>query len=142
MSDQVLQLGTTNRRLNAQAITDGVPTPCPLRPGLTVSVLPAAMFNPRYRKALQTRIERMVAENGDNGEPNRYQDPGFVADALVADMQGIRGADGSEVAYTEEIGQQVLSDPGNADVLEWVANQAMDFGHFYTAQVEEDEKNS
>lgn len=140
---KALQLGTTNRRLDAEAVRSGAPHDCPLRPGLTVYIRPAAMFNPSFREALQNRIQQAAEANGDGLEhANRYQDPGFVADALVAGMEGIRDADGEEVPYTPEIGRAVLADPGNADVLEWVANQAMDFGHFYAAQVEEDEKNS
>ena len=136
------RLGTTDRRLDASAIEAGGPTEWPRRPGLTVSVLPHAVFNPRFRAALHNRIERLKAANGERPETNRHDDPQFVAEALIADMQGIHRADGSPVEYTVEIGTQLLSDPGNADVLEWVANESMNLGHFYEAQVEEDEKNS
>ncbi len=137
-----VRLGTTDRRLDVGAIETGVPVECPLRPGLTVSILPAAMFSSRFRKALQHRIEALSGANGDATELGRYQDPAFVVDALVSDMAGITRADGTEISYTPELGRAVLSDPGNADVLEWVANVAMDMGQFYTQQVEEDEKNS
>lgn len=140
---ETLRLGTTSRRLDPEAVESGTERECPLRPGLTVMIRPAAMFNPHFRKALQNRVQQIADANGDGLEYTaRYQDPEFVAEALVADVRGITRADGSEVTYTPDLGRAVLSDPGNADVLEWIANEALDFGHFYTAQVEEDEKNS
>ena len=134
-----LRLGTTARRLDMSAIHSGVRVTCPLRPGLDVTILPAAMFNPRYRKAVQDFIEREIGANG-NGL-HRHRDPEFVATALVADMT-ITDAEGEAVEYTPEIGTALLSDDGHADVLEWIAHEAYEFGRFYTEQVEEDAKNS
>lgn len=145
MSDtETLYLGTTKRRLSPAAVEDGVPYDCPIRPGLTVTIRPAAMFNPHYRKAFQNRIQRMTEDNGDGiaEHTSRYRDSDFVVEALVADMGPLFNADGDQVEYTPERGKALLGDPGHADVLEWVSNTALDDGRYYEAEVEEDEKNS
>jgi hypothetical protein len=141
-----LILGTTNRRLDTLAVEQGVERECdPLRPGLFVTILPAGTFNPRFRSAIQERVERMAERNGkgeDSDALDRYDDPAFVVQALVLSMRGIRKADGTEVEYTSEVGMRALSDPGNADVLGWIVNEAHVYTRYYTQGVEADAKNS
>lgn len=141
---ETLYLGTTKRRLDIRAVEDGVAYDCPIRPGLVVTIRPAAMFNPHFRRALTERVQRIAETNGGDSveHTSRYRDSGFVAEALVAHMGPLKRADGTEVDYTPEIGRAVLADPGNADVLEWISNTALDDGRYYTAEVEEEEKNS
>jgi hypothetical protein len=143
------RLGTTNRRLDELAVAQGVEKECHHRPGLFVTVLPAGQFNPRFDRALRARVERLTKEaalkNGDAAAEEfstRWRDPEFVAGALVAGMRGIYTAEGEEVAYTPELGVQVLADPGNADVLAWVTGEALDYERYYTGSVERDAKNS
>lgn len=144
---ETLRLGTTNRRLDVLAVEQGVEKECPLRPGLTVTILPAGVWNPRFQQALQARIERMAeaqAKNGDGKKPpaERNQDPEFVASALVLKMDGLYAADGSKVEYTLARGVSVLSDPANGDVMAWIVHEAQDYDRYYTGSVEADAKNS
>ena len=132
-----LQLGTTDRRLDLAAIEQGVEKECPDRPGLFVRILPASPYNPRYRAAVENRALK-VTENGE-GPPSfveMFDDPAFVTEALVADMRGIRDGDGSEVAYTPEIGVQILSAPEHQDVREWIGRESLKRGQYYTESVE------
>lgn len=144
-----LFLGKSRDQLDPEAVETGVwrEWPGPRRKGLRVRIRPAARFNPHFRRAIQNRVRQFVETNGDAEDAEvdltpRYEDAEFVVEALVADIEGICRADGSEVDYTRDIGVALLSDPANEDVLDWVSNEAHDFGHFYTVQVEEDEKNS
>lgn len=141
--DGPVRLGSSSRRLDVLAVAQGIEHECPLRPGLTVTILPAGPFNARFKRALQERVERMAERNGSAEEgADRFSDPAFVAQALVLTMTGLYGADGSEIPYTPELGNQILADPGNADVLAWIANESMRYEHYYTKDVEADAKNS
>lgn len=139
-----LRLGTTNRRLDPDAVKSGVRKACPYRPGLHVTLLPAAHFNARWQQALAeaARRERARGEDAEGGVMERLSDPQLLVDAIVADMDGIYDEDGEEVEYTPELGLQILSDEGNRDVADWIASQAFQWGHFYTEEVRADEKNS
>lgn len=153
----VLVLGTGGRRLDAVAAVQGIEKECPWRSGLHVKILPAATFNPRFREAIanlqvdeaEVVRARKVVMGDDRARAaasaafiSRWERPDFAASALVGDMRGIYAADGSEVAYTEEVGLKILSDPSNADVLQWIVGEAMQIGQFYTKAVEADAKNS
>lgn len=138
-----LRLGTSNRRLDEAAISQGVDKECPFRPGLVVTILPGASYNPRFRKAIQNAA---LKSNGDAESAkekflSRYDDPEFVVEALVSDMKGLYNENGNEVKYTTERGLAIFSDPANADVKEWVVTQAHQYGQFYTESVEEDAGN-
>lgn len=141
---ETLRLGTTNRRLDVLAIEQGVEKDCSaLRPGLKVTILPAGTWNPRFRRALQARVERIAEANGKaGGIPERYEDPEFVAAALVLNMSGMYNASGEAVEYTHARGVAALSDPANADVMAWIVHEAQDYGRYYTEAVEADAKNS
>lgn len=139
-----MRLGNSAKRLDATAIQQGVVKECPYRDGLTVRVLPAAGFNPRFRKAIQNQAVQALSDSAESAREafiNRYEDPAFVAKALVADMDPIYDDDGERLDYTPEIGEEVLSDPGNADVLQWIVNEALTYGQFYTDTVEAEAKN-
>ncbi len=141
-----LRLGSTSRKLDAAAISQGILKEHAQHPGFKVMILPAASFNPRFREAVQNEAMAGVAEGKDAKEAEssfirRYDNPEFVVDALVADMQGIYDGDGDPVPYTREIGVQVLSDLGFADVKEWIVNTAHEYGQFYAKAVEEEAKN-
>lgn len=137
---EVLRLGSTARRLDPAAIAQGVRKECPFRPGLFVLVLPAASYNPRFRKAIQA--QRAAAADGTPPSfESRYDDPQFVAEALVADVEGIYREDGTPVEYTPELGLRILEDPGNADVREWIVTEAHSYGDYYAKQVEADAGN-
>jgi hypothetical protein len=132
-----LRLGTSPRRLDLAAVSQGVRKECPFREGLFVMILPAATYNPRYRKAVQN------ARAKDDGDfTDRYEDAEFVVDALVADMDGLYNAAGERVPYTRERGLKILSSPNHADVRVWITNEAHQYGEFYTEQVEKDAGNS
>lgn len=138
-----MRLGTSDKKLDAAAIRQGVTKECPFREGFTVTILPGASYNPRFRKAIQNATAAITPSHTIADEfTSRYEDPQFIVDALVADMGGIYGEDGEPVAYTPEIGVAILSDPGNADVKEWVVNEAHQYGSYYTKSVEQDAKNS
>lgn len=149
MGDEALRLGNSNRKLDEAATHQGIEKECPMRPGLVVTILPGASWNPRYAKA--TRNWAMSATDADTPEEakeqaeeafrDRYDDPEFVAEALVADMSGLYNAKGNEVQYTTERGIAILADPGNADVRQWIVNQAHQYGQYYTEAVEEDAGN-
>lgn len=144
MTTSTLRLGTTTRRLDLDAVHQGRAVECPLRPGLTVTVLPAAAYNPRYKKALQAWALRLPARSNGDAEKVEMQDhltdPQFVTDALVASMTGIYSGD-EPVEYTPDVGLEILADEANADVLGWIANEAYDYGLFYTEDVEAAAKN-
>ena len=151
MPEHTLRLGSKDRRLDVAAMEGGVEKECTLfRPGFYVTVLPAVSFNRRYRKAMIARNERLAASNGKPEKADSeasyiidmYADPEFVVDGLVAGMRGIYDVDGNEVEYTREVGLAVLADAGNADVLDWIANEARDYGRYYTDGLEDDAKNS
>lgn len=152
---ETLRLGTSNKRLDPVAVEQGVTRPCPFRPGLTITILPAASFNPRFRRAVQLGAVKAAAKlKSQNGNVEtateeaedeflgRYDDPHFIVAALVADMGGLYDGEGNEVEYTTERGLQVFSDPGNADVKEWTVNQSLLYGQFYVEEVQEQRKNS
>lgn len=152
---EAIRLGTSAKRLDPVAVEQGVTKECPYRPGLMVTLLPAASFNPRFRRAVQAGALKAAAKLNAKGSTvesvqneaeqdflSRYDDPAFVATALVADMGGLFNGDGSEVPYTVERGTAIFSDPGNADVKEWVVNQALRYGQFYVEEIEEEAKNS
>jgi len=149
MSDNIMRLGSSPRRLDILAVEQGVEHECPLRPEFYVTVLPAGTWNPRFKRALQQRVERISERNGrpdtDAAEDefrDRYDDPAFVLDALVLSMRGIYGPTGEERPYTHDIGLNVLADPHNADVLAWIVNQAHLYGRYYEDGLEADAKNS
>jgi hypothetical protein len=129
-----LRLGTTRRRLDGRAVKEGVRKECVFRPGLYVTILPGATFNPRYKAAISRATD-------DEQFRSRYDDPEFVRDALVASMDGISDEDGEPVPYTPEVGLAVLADPGNADVREWIVSQSLEYTHYYNEQLEADAKN-
>lgn len=138
-----LQLGSSARRLDPAAIAMGRRKECPFRPGFFVSILPGASYNPRFRKAIQNVRLASAGKTEEEKETrflSRYEDPVFVVDALVADMEGIVGRSGP-VTYTAEIGLKVLSDPANADVLSWISGEAHSYGQFYTEEVQSDKGN-
>jgi hypothetical protein len=148
-----MRLGTTTRRLDPVASKQGVRKECPYRPGLFVTLLPAAPFNPRWQRALADTIKRERAErNGDAkaaGEDeaaafalDRLEDPQLLVEAVVADMDGIFDDEDKAVTYTPEVGIEILSDEGNKDVTGWIAVEAFRWGQFYVEEVERDEKNS
>lgn len=139
-----LRLGTTTRALDVEKAHQGVEKECPHRPGLYVTVLPAAAWNRRWKERVRQENEAVLARMRD-GEKiegrDFFEDAGFIADTLVGGMRGLYDADGNEVAYTPEIGVQVLEDEANADVKEWVVLQAQRYGQFYRDEVEKDEGN-
>lgn len=148
---EVLKLGTTGRKLDAAAVEQGLRQECPFRPGFFVSILPAASYNPRYKKAMQSaRVSEKAVREQDPEKRDeeigksylsRYEDPEFVAEAFVANMEGIFRGDGSPVPYTQELGAQILRDGGNADVMQWIVSEAHQYGKFYTDQVARDSGN-
>lgn len=143
MSDDILRLGTTDRRLDVEAVTSGIEKECVFRPGLFVTFLPAATFNDRYARALIARSERISRVEDDRAfEQGTRMDHELVVDGLVVAMRGIRTADGTEVPYTREVGVQVLGDPSNADVLSWVSNESRKYAAYYTDRLEDDLGNS
>ncbi len=161
MSEETLRLGTTNRRLDAVAVEQGREFPCPLRPGLTITILPAAEFNPRYVRAIRKSTEavrdllseakdqdkeaKKILEKGAREESilGELSTAEFLVEAIVTDIKGLFNHEtGEELEYTPERGLRILSDPGHADVKNWIAMQATRFGHFYVKQTEKDLGNS
>lgn len=158
MTTETIRLGATDRRLNLEAVGHGIEKECPFRPGFFVTILPGLAFNSRYQRALISLGERIAAqaskkkadgaaERDSDGAAvqavdDRFRDPLFVVEAVVAGMRGLFAADGSEVAYTPEVGIQVLADPGHADVLAWIGNEAHDYARYYTDQLRADAGNS
>lgn len=139
-----MRLGTTTRRLDTEAVEQGVEKECPHRPGLFVRVLPAASWNQRFKERVRRENEAVVQrmkENGDPGKVDYYDDAEFIADTVVAGMRGLYDDEGNEVEYTPELGAQILADPYNADVKEWVVLQAKQYGRYYREEVEKDAGN-
>lgn len=150
MDTNTIRLGTTTKRLDQAAVQQGVEVECPFRPDFFVTVLPGATWNPRFRVALQNQKARGWVPDGAEGAEltaaerflRVYDDPEFIAEALVAGWRGVVGADGAEVEFDQALCVAVLSDPGNLDVREWIVNQATTYGRFYTESVEEEAGNS
>jgi hypothetical protein len=155
MATERLRLGTSGKALDATAVQQGLVKECPYRAGVTFTILPAAMWNPRFRQAVQNRLGRIALQkvNGEatkvaNGKAaheteyeSRYDDPDFIASALVAGIDGLFNGKGNPVKYTPERAVQILSDPANWDVKEWLVNEALQWGQFYTQAVEGEAKN-
>ncbi len=138
-----MKLGTTNRRLDAKAITQGIEVECPMRPGFFVTILPGAMYNPRYRKAVQEDADRVAEMAPSDAEVvNRYDSLDFVVRALVSGMRGITDDEGNPVPYSPEMAKDVLGATENSDVRDWLISEAHNYGQFYTDSVEKDAKNS
>lgn len=141
-----LKLGTTDRRLVVDAVAGGIEKECLYRPGLFVTMLPAAAFQKRFARALIAFGERAAAEDSPNDyatyEVDSRLDPVLVVDGVIVTMRGIYGADGEEVAYTREVGLQILTDPGNADVLSWISNEARQLAEYYSDRLEDEAGNS
>jgi len=143
MAETTYRLGDTGARLDLVAVQQGVEREHWHRKGLKVRVLPAGDFNPRFRNAFRDRAMEIGDRNGSSGEvPSWTDDAAFVATAIVADMSGIYDADGNAVAYTPAVGERVLSDPENADLLAWIVSEALQHGSFYTERVEKQVGNS
>lgn len=156
---ETLRLGTRDRRLDEAATQQGrecVPPDYLGLDGVTVWVLPAATYNPRARRAIQNVARSMANGNGRritaedlegdaedlSDEVNEIlYDPRFVVDALVADIDGLYNGKGNAVKYTRDRGLAILSDPGYADVLDWIVTEAKRLGKYYSETVEEDAGN-
>ena len=148
-----MRLGNSKRKLDVDAVRDGVERECPLRAGLTVRILPAADFNPRYRKAVQTfvfdvedRIEvdstedlyaearLRIAERMNNAE--------FLVRAIIADLGPIFDDQGNEIEYTEDVGRELFASGEHDDVVGWIGSEARRVADFYAEGVEADAGNS
>lgn len=147
-----LRLGTTDRKLDAVAVQQGLTRDCPHREGLKVTILPAANFNPRFQKAVQEQLmaaalrSRAKKAEEPNGEANthvwnRYEDPQFIATALVSNMDGLYGANNKKRKYTPALGAEIFADPSHWDVKQWVVNEALDLAQFYVQEVQAEAKN-
>lgn len=134
-----LNLGSTSRKLDLDAIDKGVEKECPERPGLFVRILPASRYSKRFNAALENEA---LSVDGPRGLTQLLEDGEFVASVLVAGMRGIFDKDGKEVAYTDELGALILSNPAHRDVRDWVVAEAMQRGHYYTEAVESKKGNS
>lgn len=137
-----LRLGNTTRRLDAEAIEQGVTKECPVRPGLLVTYLPAATFNRRFKRALSKRPKEPGSGNTRADFIERCGEPEVIVDGLVTNVEGVFDEKGEAVEYTPEIGLQIFSDPSNADVVEWMVSECITYGQFYTKEVIEDSGNS
>lgn len=137
------RLGTTDRHLDADAVDDGVRLECPLRPGLFVTITPAASYNRAYRAALSDWRERW--DGSKDAKPSDdlgkwYESAEVVARGIVRDMDPIF-EDGEPVEYTPELGVEILSDRSQADVLTWIADMSVTSAHFFNRAMEADAGN-
>lgn len=125
-------------RLDETATEQGVTKRYP-GSDVSVTILPAAMFNPRVRRMLMQQ-----ARDGTSDEEfiqERFRDPVFIARAIVADMD-IEDGNGEKVPYTPENGEKVLGNPAYAHFREWVMAEAGNLAQFYAKELEADVGNS
>jgi hypothetical protein len=142
---ETLRLGTTTKRLDTERVEGGVELECPHRPGLYVTILPAASWNQRWKDRVRAENERAIArmKNGTPpAMPDFFGDPDFIVSTLVGGMRGLYDAKGEQVEYTTALGVGIIADPTHADVKEWVVLQAQRYGQFYREEVEADSGNS
>lgn len=150
---ETLKLGAKGRRLDLDVIENGLEREAPMAPGVTFRILPWGTHNPRYRKALQARAqrnaeERKALEEADDPEAAardyllaKQEDPEFIVDAVLADIDGLLNGNGNPVKYTRERGVRILSDPEWAHLRDWVVGVAFQAAGKYKEEVEETGKN-
>lgn len=154
----VIRLGTKAKRLDLDVATNGVTRECPWAPGVHFTVLPWGTQNKRYKQALQKWAMQSRAEkNGQKGGPDavdvdpeegtkrflesKTEDPEFIVDAVLADIDGLLNEKNNPIKYTRERGLKILSDPEWAHVRDWVVGLAMQAASTYKEDLEEEAKN-
>lgn len=141
----VIKLGKAGKRLDTEAIEQGVWQDCPMHEGVRVRIRPAAAFNPRFRKALRARAEEIAerALGDDDFEAASWSDdPETIVAAVVADMDGLYDGEDRPVTYTPEIGVRLLSDPGHLDLREWIVQEALHYQAYYARTLAKRSGNS
>lgn len=124
---EVIRLGAQPLRLDGDVAVHGKREECPYAPGVTFHLLPWAMWNLRFKRALQKRARQIVQEEGDAVSERAQEieaDGEFVAQAVVADIEGLLDGDGNPLPYSHERGVAILSDPGWAHITSWVVQTA------------------
>lgn len=137
---EVIRLGTQAKRLDVELIEKGERLEAPMAPGVFVTVLPWGDHNKLFRKALRTRATR-EAMGGKTGAPegdevrdylvDRTEDPGFVVDALILDIEGLVDAEGDPLPYTKERALVILKDPAWSHFLNWIVGNAFRLSNRY-----------
>lgn len=141
-------------RLKPDAVERGVelevPHPVTGEPtGFFVVVRAADAWSRPFKRHMRSAVERALTKlqaNGENPDAETTDlgfadDIEFIVDALVGDMRPIY-EDDEEVPFTRERGIELLSDPENAWLKEWVVRQAQLYWRFYAEEVAADEGNS
>lgn len=134
-----VRLGQSPKKLDLSVVEHGVTKEAPMAPGVHFTVLPWATYNPRYRRALEKRaIRDRVNGKAPSDEESerefilrRAEDPEFIVDAVLADIEGLLNEAGNAVSYTRERGVQILSDPAWTHLREWIVGEAYRAANIY-----------
>jgi hypothetical protein len=142
-----LRLGESPRPLDLDVIENGVEREAPMAPGVTFRILPWAVHNPRYKRALQEHARRDASEGkvpkgetleeaGRDYMAARQEDPVFIVDAVLADIEGLLNEKGNPIQYTRERGIQILSDPEWAHLRDWLVGESWRIAATYKREVD------
>jgi hypothetical protein len=142
---ETLRLGRKPRKLDLEVIEQGVRKEAPMAPGVFFRILPWGTHNRRYKLATQKRAARQSAEgkalDGDGDIRGfmlaQQEDPEFIVDAVLADVEGLLNAKGNEVKYTRERGIAILSDPAWAHLRDWIVGESWRAAGIYQEEVED-----
>ena len=131
---EVIRLGTQARRLDVALIEQGERVEAPMAPGVFFTVLPWGDQNRRFRRALRARAMkeglRGKSDAPEGEELHDYlsdltEDPAFVVDAVLLDVEGLVDGEGEPLEYTRDRILGVLKDPGFSHVLSWLVGVAL-----------------
>jgi hypothetical protein len=153
---ETLRLGTSAKPLNVELADQGKALECPHAPGVYFQIAPWSQTNRRFRRALERRQirEALAARTQkDSGQVSdeeivlrsidgMREDPEFLTDAIILDVDGLLDGEGSPVEYTRARGLQILSDPQWRHIRDWVADEALIMASQLQNAVETDAKNS
>jgi hypothetical protein len=154
MATETLQLGTSPRPLDVELVDNGITLEAPMTPGVEYTITPWSNNNRRFRRAMERRFaRRALSANGTTAPENlddeelleEYEglrdDPEFVVDAVLRDIDGLLNENGNPVKYTRERGLQVLSDDNWRHLRNWICDQALMLTRRINRATEDDEGN-
>ena len=140
---ETLRLGSAPRRLDLEVVEQGVRREAPMAPGVFFRILPWGDHNKRYRVAFQRAVAngRWAGDGLGENEAAEFmlglqEEPEFIVDAVLADVEGLLNEKGNEIKYTRERGVQILADPEWAHLKRWVVMQSQVAAGIWKEEVE------
>ena len=153
---EILRLGTSPKPLNVELADQGKVLECPYATGVYFQIAPWSQANRRFRRALERRQirEALAARTSkDHAQVSdeeivlrsidgMREDPEFLVDAIVMDIDGLLDGEGNAVEYTRARGLQILGDDQWRHVRDWLSDESLIMASQLQNAVEMDAKNS